>query len=376
MIEKFKVKIQKPERDFVKVYKDFLRNKLLTVEEKMIYISLKYFVEYGKDKGSVYPSMETLCELSSLSKPRATKAISNLIEKGIVKKNRRGLTKTNEYTLMDDSLIWKSKNIEELKIKVEEIENNFVNLSEVSTEMLLKELERRNKEKEPETTEQLTKAPVETSPKPNQSDVVNTDKVNTTVTNTTPDLRKSQDSERYTLEQIRQLYEYDIMVADEPTKQNDIDTVIEILHTTLNTTKNTIRVGRENKPTMSVISKLMKLDKDCILYAIEKFGEQTERIKNPTNYMLTLLYNAKEQMNLDITNKVQFDMYNNNNAMCDDDSTSSNSDVKNYKPPEQQEPKQATKASRPNTTNRFNQFPQREYDMEDLEKMLLRRQKE
>ena len=45
------------------------------------------------------------------------------------------------------------------------------------------------------------------------------------------------------------------------------------------------------------------------MYAIDKYQEQTDRIKNPTAYMLTLLYNAKEQSNLDITNQVQHDMY-------------------------------------------------------------------
>lgn len=53
---------------------------------------------------------------------------------------------------------------------------------------------------------------------------------------------------------------------------------------------------------------------DRLLYeklhkAINKFKEQTERIKNPSAYMLTLLYNSKEQMNLDISNQVQHDMY-------------------------------------------------------------------
>ena len=60
---------------------------------------------------------------------------------------------------------------------------------------------------------------------------------------------------------------------------------------------------------MAVISKLMKLTYSGIMYAIEKFKEQTERIKNPTSYMLTLLYNAEEQRNLDIANQVQHDMY-------------------------------------------------------------------
>ena len=99
------------------------------------------------------------------------------------------------------------------------------------------------------------------------------------------------------------------MVNDNPFSKNDIDSVMDILHTNLNTTKKTIRIGGEDKPAMVVISKLMKLTYSEIMYAIDKFKEQTDRIKNPTAYMLTLLYNSKEQMNLDISNQVQHDMY-------------------------------------------------------------------
>lgn len=37
------------------------------------------------------------------------------------------------------------------------------------------------------------------------------------------------------------------------------------------------------------------------------FEGRTERIRNPSAYMLTLLYNAKEQMHLDIVNQVSHD---------------------------------------------------------------------
>ncbi len=59
---------------------------------------------------------------------------------------------------------------------------------------------------------------------------------------------------------------------------------------------------------MVVIGKLMKLQKESIVYAIEKYREQTERIRNPTSYMLTILYNAPEQHNLDVQNQVSHDM--------------------------------------------------------------------
>ena len=84
--------------------------------------------------------------------------------------------------------------------------------------------------------------------------------------------------------------------------------MIDILHTAMNTTKPTIRVAGEDKPTMVVIGKLMKLDYETIMYAIEKFSEQTERIKNPVSYMLTILYTAPEQYKLDIQNQVKYDM--------------------------------------------------------------------
>lgn len=98
------------------------------------------------------------------------------------------------------------------------------------------------------------------------------------------------------------------MIQDNQYRQQDIDSVMNILYTTMNTTKATIRIAGEDKPSMVVIGKLMKLHKESIMYAIEKFSEQTERIKNPTSYMLTILYNAPEQFNLDIQNQVSHDM--------------------------------------------------------------------
>lgn len=95
------------------------------------------------------------------------------------------------------------------------------------------------------------------------------------------------------------------MVFDNPRMQNNIDSVISILHTAMNTTKKTIRVGGEDRPSMAVVGKLVKLSHFEIIYCIEKFLEQTERINNPAAYMLTLLYNAREQMSLDIQNQVR-----------------------------------------------------------------------
>ena len=297
MEDKIIVQLAQPEREFVKVYKDFLNCKLLTAEEKIIYIALKSFVTYGRDSDEVYPSMETLCSITSMSKPRATRTITSLVKKGIIKKQRRGLTKANLYTIVDVPAMWGTDTLEELKSVSES------QMSDKTNEELIEELVKRGaitivkeKELESEPTKAQTQA------------LLNNQSLN--LYNYITDDAKSQELERYTIDQIRQIFDYDILVNDKPLWQKDIDSVFSILHTALNTTKETIRVGGEDKPTMIVIGKLMKLDYSEIMYCIEKYSEQTERIKNPTAYMLTLLYNAKEQMNLDISNQVQHDMYN------------------------------------------------------------------
>ena len=114
------------------------------------------------------------------------------------------------------------------------------------------------------------------------------------------------------MEDVKIFFDYDILLQRKPLYKNDIDAVIEILYDTLNTSKTTIRVQGTEKPASVVIGKLMKLYYEDILYVIDKYNEQTERIKNPTNYILTLLYTAREQITLDIGNQVRHDMMNGN----------------------------------------------------------------
>ena len=298
MEDKIIVQLAQPERDFVKVYKDFLNCKLLTAEEKLIYIALKSFVTYGRDTDEVYPSMNTLCKITSMSKPRATRTITSLVKKGIIKKQRRGLTKANLYTIVDVPAMWGTDTLEELKTVSES------QMSDKTNEELIEELIKRGaitivKEKEPETL------PADQS---NNESSTNNSVLN--LYNYITDNAKSQDMERYSLEQIKEHFNYSIMVHDNPYKQKSIDMVMNILYDTLNTSKKSIRVSGEDKPAMVVQSKLMKLDMECIMYAIDKYSENTERVKNPVAYMLTILYKAQEQYDLDIQNQVSHDMAN------------------------------------------------------------------
>lgn len=291
-----KIKSATDQRKFTIVYNDFLESELLDKHEKLIYIAIKRFSD--NDTLKAFPSLKTLHKITGISIRWIKKSIEHMEQLGVISVEHREDDEkghqSNLYTLYDYAEIW----------NVGSSENDVAAVAdEISEAKLVAELKARGytviKEKEPDKTEP-TKVTVEPSTKLNQFDIVNT----------TINPKKSQEMERYTIDQIRQIFGYDILVNDMPLWQRDIDSVFSILHTALNTTKETIRVGGEDKPTMIVIGKLMKLDYSEIMYCIEKYSEQTERIKNPTAYMLTLLYNAKEQMNLDIANQVQHDMYN------------------------------------------------------------------
>ena len=290
-----KIKSATDQRPFIMVYHDFLDSDIIGSHEKMVFIALKKFAD---SKNQCFPSLKKLSDVTGLSKRKIQDTLKELEQKHIITIESRlradGGTTSNLYTLYDFKELWNAGSSEEMAAVVDEYEDKkLISLLEAKGYTVIKE-------KEPDTTEP-------TKDQLNQA-LMNNSSLN--LYNYITDDAKSQELERYTIDQIRQIFDYDILVNDKPLWQKDIDSVFSILHTALNTTKETIRVGGEDKPTMIVIGKLMKLDYSEIMYCIEKYSEQTERIKNPTAYMLTLLYNAKEQMNLDISNQVQHDMYN------------------------------------------------------------------
>lgn len=287
-----KIKSATDQRPFIMVYHDFLDSDVIGSHEKMVFIALKKFAD---SKNQCFPSLKKLSDVTGLSKRKIQDTLKELEQKHIITIESRlradGGTTSNLYTLYDFKELWNAGSSEEMEAVVDEYEDKkLISLLEAKGYTVIKE-----KELESEPTKAQKQAL-----KLNQYDMVNT----TTIS------KACQGLERYTIDQIRQIFDYGILINDHPLLKDKIDSVFNILHTALNTTKKTIRVGGEDKPTMVVIGKLIKLGYPEIMYCIEKYSEQTERIKNPTAYMLTLLYHAKERMNLDISNQVQHDMYN------------------------------------------------------------------
>ena len=290
--EKIIVQLDSPERKYVKVYHDFLDNSFLTTEEQMIFIVLKSYVDFKEDSGEAYPSMETICKRTKMSEKRARKNINALIKKGIAKKVQRGLTKTNLYTLSDYATMWTCDNVEDVAAVAD---NQGV--KPLTPAEHIAELERMG------YTVQIKEKGLETEPTKAQNQAPFNQ--NLSKEQNTTDKLKSQ-AERYTMEDIKALYEYDSLIIQYPDKQTDIDIVFDILYDTLNSTKQTIRIGGEDKPTMIVISKLMKLQPDDLIYSIDVYHQQDQRIKNVKGYLLTILYNAKEQNYLGLMNEGHF----------------------------------------------------------------------
>ena len=63
------------------------------------------------------------------------------------------------------------------------------------------------------------------------------------------------------------------------------------------------------KDVLVVKSRLLKLDRLDIDYAIEQYQKQVTKVHNHKAYMLTVLYQAKSQGELDISNQVMYDFY-------------------------------------------------------------------
>lgn len=299
--EAFIVQSAIPDRLYVKTYHDFLDSTIINGKEKLIFILLKRYLNFGDDKsgisGTVYPTLNTLSIQAGMTTKTVSEIIKKLESKGLIEVKQQGLNQPNIYTIRDFKEIWKAKTDEEIKNIIELYEEEY------EDSRIIEHLRNKGytviKEKELGAlhTDQSSNEP---SNKNKKSYIVDT----------TMDSSKSQYEERYSLTQIKEYFDYNVMLNDHQYQQANIDSVMNILHTALNTTKPVIRIGGEDKPSMVVCGKLMKLTYHGIMYAIHKYEEQTERIKNPMAYMLTLLYNAEEQMNLDVTNRVSHDMSN------------------------------------------------------------------
>ena len=68
--------------------------------------------------------------------------------------------------------------------------------------------------------------------------------------------------------------------------------ILELIVETVCTKRPLIRIGAEERPTEIVRSRFMKLNAEHIRYVMDCFKENTTKIRNIRQYMLTTIYNA------------------------------------------------------------------------------------
>lgn len=279
-----KFKSATDQRPFTIVYHDFLESDMLDTFEKMVFIALKKFAD---SNNQCFPSLNKLSEITGISKRKIQDVLISLEQKQIISVQKRtksdGGKTSNLYTLYDFKELWNTECSEDVAAVVDEYEEKkLVNLLKEKGYVVIKEKE-------------LDSEPAKAQNQANRQLAQD---------NNTSLQENCQELERYTHDQIRQIFELDYILLDYPNYKTDVSTVENILYDVLNTSKPTVRIAGEDKPTMIITSKMMKLDKDLVVYAIEKYHEHTGEVNNPISYMRTILYNAPEQFDLEVRNRI------------------------------------------------------------------------
>lgn len=281
---------KKNTRPFTLVYNDIFLS-LSTAYEKAMYHALKMHTD---SKGQCFPSVKTLAEESGMGLGKANATLKDLEKKGVIKIEHQYLENggktSNLYTICDPFITSEEskKPKEKPKLKVQQ---DDVPEFEALTAKQKKEVSAADQ------ADQSKKSTGDTS-----NDITTLRLHNNTL------LGDSQGENRvvqtkYSMDELKKQYDYAAMVAEKPEKQASIDICIDIITTTVNSKKDTIRIQKEEIQREKVVERFLKLTKEDIFWVIKRFEQQPNQIHSPKAYLLTLLYDAKNQRILDCQNR-------------------------------------------------------------------------
>ena len=103
-----------------------------------------------------------------------------------------------------------------------------------------------------------------------------------------------------TFESYRELIleniDYDVLADDPHVDREQLDEIVELVQETVCSTRSRIRVAGNNYPAEVVRSKLLKLNSEHIRFVMDCLKQNTTRIRNIRQYLLTALFNAPSTM--------------------------------------------------------------------------------
>jgi hypothetical protein len=121
--------------------------------------------------------------------------------------------------------------------------------------------------------------------------------------------RVSKDEMDTYREIIRENIGYDSFVQERPYDAGQLDEMVELMVETVCSNKETIRVAGSDFPQAVVKSRLLKLDKENIRFVFNCLKENTTKVRNMKQYLLTVLYNAPATMENHYASQVNYDLY-------------------------------------------------------------------
>ena len=175
----------------------------------------------------------------------------------------------------------------------------------------------------PDTASPHTENPYMDSPYPGNAAQLNIDKLNTKKQNTdftniaslpSGDQREAKgnepnyDSDAYR-ELIKDNIDYDVLAADMPYDTDRLDEIVELIVETVCTTKTHVRVSGADFPADVVRSRLLRLTCEHIRFVFDCLDENTTKIRNMKQYLLTTLYNAPVTMENYYSSRVRHDLH-------------------------------------------------------------------
>jgi replication initiator protein A (repA) N-terminus len=104
--------------------------------------------------------------------------------------------------------------------------------------------------------------------------------------------RSEADQRQQYKDLIMENISYDTLLYDYPYDQDILSEILELMVDVVCTTKPTVRISGDDKPTEVVRSQFLKLDSEHIRFVMEGLKENTTRIRNMRQYLLATLYNA------------------------------------------------------------------------------------
>ena len=102
--------------------------------------------------------------------------------------------------------------------------------------------------------------------------------------------------------------DYDVLASDPHVDREQLDEIAQLVQETVCSTRSRIRVGGNDYPAEGVRSKLLKLNGEHIRFVMDCLKQNTTRIRNIRQYLLTALFNAPSTMNSYYTALVAHDM--------------------------------------------------------------------